>query len=68
MNEGYSVFGRLLYSLEIVLLAFPDRPGPTVIKLDKARKSRRTLQNKVRIKVFPEQFNLFVNTFVIFKK
>ena len=33
----------------------------------RARKSRRTLQNKVRIKVFPEQLALFVNTFVVFK-
>ena len=33
----------------------------------RARKSRRTLQNKVRIKVFPEQFTLFLNTFMVFK-
>ena len=35
--------------------------------LNRARKSRRTLQNKVRIKVFPEQFTLFLNTFMVFK-
>ena len=33
----------------------------------RARKSRRTLQNKVRLKVLPEQLTLFVNTFVAFK-
>ena len=33
----------------------------------RARKSRRTLQNKVRIKVFPEQLTLFINTFVALK-
>ena len=32
-----------------------------------ARKSRRTLQSKVRLKVLPEQLTLFVNTFVAFK-
>ena len=32
-----------------------------------ARQSRTTLQNKVRLKVLPEQLNLFVNTFVAFK-
>ena len=36
--------------------------------VNRARKSRRTLQNKVRIKVFPEQFTLFLNTFMVFKK
>ena len=30
--------------------------------------SRRTLQNKVRLKVLPEQLTLFVNTFVAFEK
>ena len=34
---------------------------------NRAHKSRRTLQNKVRIKVFPEELTLFVNTFVLFK-
>ena len=34
---------------------------------NRARKSRRALQNKVRIKVFPEQLTLFINTFVVFK-
>ena len=33
-----------------------------------SRKSRRSLQNKVRIKVFPVQLTLFVNTFMIFRK
>ena len=33
----------------------------------RARKSRRTLQNKVRIRVFPEQLTIFINTFVAFK-
>ena len=40
----------------------------TVSCLNRARKSRRTLQNKVRLKVLPEQLTLFVNTFVAFKK
>ena len=30
--------------------------------------SRTTLQNKVRLKVLPEQLTLFVNTSVTFKK
>ena len=34
---------------------------------NRARKSRTTLQNKVRLKVLPEQLTLFVNTSVIFK-
>ena len=34
----------------------------------RARKSRTTLQNKVRLKVLPEQSALFVNTSVTFKK
>ena len=33
----------------------------------RARKSRTTLQNKVRLKVLPEQLTLFVNTSVTFK-
>ena len=33
----------------------------------RARKSRPTLQNKVRLKVHPEQLTLFVNTSVPFK-
>ena len=35
---------------------------------DRARKSRTTLQNKVRLKVLPEQLTLFVNTSVTLKK
>ena len=34
----------------------------------RARKSRTTLQNKIRLKVLPEQLTLFVNTSVTFKK
>ena len=34
----------------------------------RARKSRTTLQNKVRLKVLPEQLTLFVNTPVELKK
>ena len=33
----------------------------------RARKSRTTLQNKVRINVVPVHLTLFVNTFVAFK-
>ena len=33
----------------------------------RAHKSRTTLQNKVRLKVLPEQLTLFVNTSVTFK-
>ena len=35
---------------------------------NRAHKSRTTLQNKVRLKVLPEQLTLFVNTSVTFKK
>ena len=42
---------------------------PTNYETDyRARKSRTTLQNKVRLKVLPEQFTLFVNTSVTVKK
>ena len=34
----------------------------------RARKSRTTLPNKVRLKVLPEQLTLFVNTFVTLRK
>ena len=34
---------------------------------NRARKSRTTLQNKVRLKILPEQLTLFVNTSVAFK-
>ena len=34
----------------------------------RARKSRTTLQNKVRLKVLPEQLTLFVNMSVTLKK
>ena len=39
-----------------------------MIPLHRACKSRRTLQNEVRIKVFPEQLTLFINTFVALKQ
>ena len=35
--------------------------------LNRARKSRRTLQNEVRINVAPLQLTRYVNTFVVFK-
>ena len=35
---------------------------------NRARKSRTTLQNKVRLKVLPEQLTLSVNTSVTLKK
>ena len=38
------------------------------MNINRARKSRTTLQNKVRLKVLPEQLALFVNTSVTFKK
>ena len=53
--------GRRL-SIEITL----ESSG--VLKDNRARKSRTTLQNKVRLKVLPEQLTLFVNTSVTFKK
>ena len=37
-------------------------------RFNRAHKSRTTLQNKVRLKVLPEQLTLFVNTSVTFKK
>ena len=39
----------------------------TVMKSNRARKSSRTLQNKVRINALPEQLTLFVNVFMAFK-
>ena len=39
-----------------------------IFVVNRARKSRTTLQNKVRLKVLPEQLTLFVNTSVTFKK
>ena len=45
---------------------------PDIYKQDRhfnrTRKSCTTLQNKVRLKVLPEQLTLFVNTSVTFKK
>ena len=35
---------------------------------NRARKSRRTLQNKVRIRVFQEQLTLFINMIVALKQ
>ena len=40
---------------------------PVYTDHNRARKSRTTLQNKVRLKVLPEQFTLFVNTSVTLK-
>ena len=42
--------------------------GPELHVRNRARKSRTTLQNKVRLEVLPEQLTLFVNTSVTFKK
>ena len=42
--------------------------GHLLVLDNRARKSRRTLQNKVRIKVFPEQLTLFINMFVALKQ
>ena len=49
---------------------FPDGANHVDFPLyyNRARKSRATLQNKVRLKVLPEQSTLFVNTSVTFKK
>ena len=49
-----------------------DQTGHANVKatarhINRARKSRTTLQNKVRLKVLPEQLTLFVNTSVAFK-
>ena len=38
------------------------------MQVNRAHKSRRTLQNEVRLKVLPEQLTLFVSTSVAFKK
>ena len=43
-------------------------PTPSVCRGHRARKSRTTLQNKVRLQVLPEQLTLFVNTSVTFKQ
>ena len=46
----------------------PSSAIPVLFVPHRARKSRTTLQNKVRLKVLPEQLTLFVNTSVTFKK
>ena len=38
------------------------------LRRNRARKSRTTFQNKVRLKVLPEQLTLSVNTSVTLKK
>ena len=52
-----------LLGLRVAVCCLKLRHGP-----NRARKSRTTLQNKVRLKVLPEQLTLFVNTSVTFKK
>ena len=53
-----------LYSVMIIF----RRTNMVAIGSYRVRKSRTTLQNKVRLKVLPEQLTLFVNTSVTFKK
>ena len=49
-------------------LPHPGRADDRAEEDNRARKSRRTLQNKVRIDVFPVQFTRFVSMFVAFRK
>ena len=60
---------KIIYELSIEDIQFEiyikNQEG---FKFNRARKSRTTLQNKVRLKVLPEQLTLFVNTSVTFKK
>ena len=60
---------RLLVSpFWLIFVLTLDCRHRSVMSINKTRKSRRALQNKVRLKVFPEQLTLFVNTSVTFKK
>ena len=54
----------------VYIIFLPSATWPSLPKkhYNRARKSRTTLQNKVRLKVLPEQLTLFVNTSVTFKK
>ena len=45
----------------------PTRHGVMLCRCNRERKSRTSLQNKVRLKVLPEQLTLFANTSVTFK-
>ena len=64
----FSLFHTLVSGAVTVRDLFVSRQAAKMTPCNRARKSRRTLQNIVRIKVFPEQFTRIVNTFVIFKK
>ena len=58
-------------SLNVSLLSISDSPVHLSVCVSvsyRARKSRTTLQNKVRLKELPEQLTLLVNTSVTFKK
>ena len=68
MDTGHDIPPRHIISMAIILKSLRnvlpwDGPG-----FDRARKSRTTLQNKVRLKVLPEQLTLSVNTSVTLKK
>ena len=56
---------RIAYEIVLALLLSYTK---LTRNFNRARKSRTTLQNKVRLKVLPEQLTLFVDTSVTFKK
>ena len=63
-QEGYTSN----YTLKMALWFISYATTSIIFIVYRARKSRTTLQNKVRLKVLPEQLTLFVNTSVTFKK
>ena len=58
----------LTQHIVIVINALHKKRRNQLYNLKRVRKSRTTLQNKVRLKVLPEQLTLFVYTSVTFKK
>ena len=63
-----NVISRTLLNSRVNLRMPYITPTPYPHEYNRAPKSLRTLQNKVRIKVFPEQLTLFINTFVALKQ
>ena len=62
------MFNEIQTSLNI---SYPENCGYSMLVIhysNRARKSRTTIQNKVRLKVLPEQLTLFVNTSVTLNK
>ena len=77
-NNQQQLTGHCSFQEYSVLLQSPPRNNGNqgqhaiilftmIVRSHRARKSRTTLQNKVRLKVLPEQLTLFVNTSVTVK-